>query len=415
MARKIRNSKLESRSARLKLEIRRKPYTGPSIERGVALLYRRNKTAGSWIVKASDGHGAYWTKAIAVADDFADADGKEILNFYEAQGRARELARGGNVTSDTAPVTVAGALADYEADLRARDANPRNAGGLLVHLPGVLLSKPIQLLCARELRKWRDGLLGKVRPATVNRLCNALCAALTLAASHDKRIQNKDAWEIGLARLPDADKPRNVVLTDAQVLDLVEAAYARDWAFGLLIDVLAVTGARVSQLARLRIEDLSDGARPKLWMPKSAKGGGRNRSQKRAERFSVPITIALAAKLRDAARGREKDAPLLVRANGCPWGASPSGIYRIAFRQIVAGIGVDPGVVTTYALRHSSIVRALLRGVPIRVAAATHNTSVVMIERTYSACIAEHSDEISRIGLLEAPLPSGGNVVPIGR
>lgn len=38
----------------------------------------------------------------------------------------------------------------------------------------------------------------------------------------------------------------------------------------------------------------------------------------------------------------------------------------------------------------------------------------VMVEKNYSAHIAEHSDEISRAALLEAPLPSGGNIVPIG-
>jgi hypothetical protein len=51
--------------------------------------------------------------------------------------------------------------------------------------------------------------------------------------------------------------------------------------------------------------------------------------------------------------------------------------------------------------------------VPIWVIAALHNTSVAMIERTYSAHIAEHSDEVSRVALLEAPPPSGSNVVPI--
>ena len=35
-----------------------------------------------------------------------------------------------------------------------------------------------------------------------------------------------------------------------------------------------------------------------------------------------------------------------------------------------------------YALRHSSIVRMLLRNVPIRLVASLHNTSVAMIERT---------------------------------
>jgi integrase len=414
MARKVRDSKLESRSTRLKLKIRRKPYTGPSLKRGAVLLYRRNKTAGSWVVKASNGHGAYWTKVIATADDYADADGKEVLSFYEAQDKAKELARGGDAASDTAPITVSGALDDYETDLKARDAYPRNARWPRVHLPGVLLAKPVQLLTSQELRKWRDSLLGKVKPNSVNRLCAGLCAALTLAASHDKRIQNRDAWGIGLAGLPEAGSARNVILADAQVLEIVGAAYAHGRAFGLLVDTLAITGQRPSQLARLCVEDLIGGAKPKLLMPKSAKGGGLNRAQKRLQKYPIPITDALAAKLKEAARGRAGDAPLLVRADGSPLGPGLSANYRPAFRKIVAGIGLDPDVVTAYALRHSSIVRALLKGVPVRVVAAWHDTSIVMIERNYSPHIAEHSDEISRAALLEEPPPTGGNVVSIG-
>jgi len=75
MARKVRHSALESRNARLRLEIRRRPYNGPSLARGISLMYRRNGTSGSWVLKASDGHGAYWTKAFALADDYEDSDG----------------------------------------------------------------------------------------------------------------------------------------------------------------------------------------------------------------------------------------------------------------------------------------------------------------------------------------------------
>jgi hypothetical protein len=69
----------QGRSVRLKLTIRRKPYTGPSPARDVMLLHRRNKTNGTWVVKASNGHGAYWTKALADADDYEDGDECPIL------------------------------------------------------------------------------------------------------------------------------------------------------------------------------------------------------------------------------------------------------------------------------------------------------------------------------------------------
>jgi hypothetical protein len=156
MARKVRNSSLESRSARLKLAVRRKPYTGASLARGVMLLYRRNKTNGTWVVKASNGHGAYWTKAFADADDYEDSDGNKVLTFYQAQDRAKQLARGSADAPETAPITVAGALDDYAADLAARAANVYNARWPKAHLTAVLLAKPVQLLTTKELKQWRD-------------------------------------------------------------------------------------------------------------------------------------------------------------------------------------------------------------------------------------------------------------------
>ena len=69
-----------------------------------------------------------------------------------------------------------------------------------------------------------------------------------------------------------------------------------------------------------------------------------------------------------------------------------------------------------YCLRHSSIVRMLLRNVPIRLVASLHNTSVAMIEKHYSKYITEHSsDDISRHGLLHRSPPAADNVVALAR
>ena len=416
MARKVRDSALESRSARLKLGIRRRPYSGPSLARGISLMYRRNKTNGTWVIKASDGHGAYWTKGFALADDFEGSDGKNVLTFYEAQDAAKRLARGGDGSADTAPITVDGALKDYRRDLEARNANPYNAESPRVHLTKVLLAKLVQLLNAQELKKWRDGLLNKVAPATVNRVCRCLSAALALARQHDDRIQNRQAWEVGLASLPDAQEARNVILSDDKVREFVSAAYVHDDKLGLLVDVLAITGGRPSQAVRLRVEDLHDHPlRPKLMMPKSGKGGGRNRSQKKAERYSVPITPQLAAKLRESTKGRADDAPLLTQGDGSAWADNPGQRYHRHIDKIVTEIGLDPAVVTIYSLRHSSIVRMLLANVPIRLVASLHNTSVAMIEKHYSRFIVEHSDDISRKALLqhETPAQLAVNVVSV--
>jgi integrase len=416
MARKVRNSALESRSARLKLEIQRKPYSGPTLARGISLMYRRNKTNGTWVLKASNGHGAYWTKAIGLADDYEDSDSKNVLSFFQAQDVAKKLARGdGDADSNAAPLNVDAALNDYKRDLEARAANPYNADWPRQHLPKAMIAKPVQLLCASELKKWRDSLLDKLAPATINRLCRCLGAALELAAKYDSdRIRNRQAWEVGLACLPGAQESRNVILSDDEVRAFVANAYMIDDGFGLIIDVLAVTGARPSQVVRLRVDDLQDHpVRPKLSMPKSAKGGGRNRSQKKLERYSVPITVQLATRLRAAAKGRHASAPLLLHSDGTPWDKNPGQQYHHLVAKIVTVIGLDPAVVTAYALRHSSVVRALLQNVPIRVVASLHNTSVAMIEKTYSKFITEHSDDYSRAALLQHPIAD--NVIPLVR
>ena len=240
-----------------------------------------------------------------------------------------------------------------------------------------------------------------------------MSAALEQAALHDKRIQNRDAWEIGLAGLPNAQQARNIILSDDTVREFVATAYGIDDQFGLLTDTLAVTGARPSQAVRLRVEDLHDHpVRPKLMMPKSAKGGDRNRSAKKTERYSVPITVQLAARLREAARARPDHAPLLLQGDGSPWPDNPGASYHREVKKIVADIGADPDA-TMYALRHSSIVRMLLKNVPIKLVASLHNTSTKMVEKHYAKYITEHSDDVSRHALLQLESPVGENVVAL--
>ena len=75
--------------------------------------------------------------------------------------------------------------------------------------------------------------------------------------------------------------------------------------------------------------------------------------------------------------------------------------------------GLDPSEVTIYALRHSGIVRQILAGVPIRVVAVNHDTSIGMLEHTYSRYIGDHSDALARQALLDTTVPSNNNVVQI--
>jgi integrase len=411
MARRVRDTKLETRTARLKLPVSKKPIfvkIGP----GLGLGYRRNATAGTWVVRVADGAGGNSTKAFGAADDFENPNERDILDFWQAQARARTIAStiapvGRTGDDDGKPITIAGALDQYEADLRIRGGDVGNVGRVRAHLTDKLAGKNVPLLTMRELRAWRDGLADKLAPATVNRTTNALKAALNLAADHDERILSRRPWEIGLAAIHDAEESRNVILPEADVRAIVAKANEQSAEFELLVEAAAVTGARISQLARLEAQDLQDGrGNPRLMMPSSRKGRG----QKKVSRRPVPIPIGLAAKLHKAAKGRAPTAPLLTKPNGEPWKKSD---HSRLFARTVRAAGLDPDEVTIYALRHSSIVRQLLASVPLRVVAVNHDTSVVMIERTYSRHIGDHADALARVALLDIAAAPGDNVVQI--
>jgi integrase len=409
MARNPRASRLETRTARLRLPVRRKPHDFTTVSPGVAVGYRRNKAAGVWVLRAADGHGGNWTKRIALADDFEAADGANVLTWFEAIEAARKLARG-TETDTNRPQSFADAIDAYEHDLVARGGAIANAQRIRKHVTPTLASKPVGLLTARELTHWRDGLLGGgMKAATAVRLFKNAKAALTLAAKRDHRITNQAAWRDGLSGLAENFESRNPSrLPDVQVRAVVAAAYAIDPAFGLYVEVAAVTGARPSQIARLLVGDLlPNGDGPRLMLPSSRKGRGRKVSRK-----PVPITASLAAKLSAASTGRPPTAPLLVRADGRAWQSTDKGDHARLFAQAAERIGF---ACTIYALRHSSIVRALLANIPLRVVAALHDTSTSQIERTYSAHITEFADTLSRRALLDIAPPKPAKVVRLPR
>ena len=88
---KPRSAKLETPTARRRLEVRKKPYW-TTISPGIHLGYRRNAGAGTWSVRVADS-GAEWVKRIAVADDLEPASPPHVLSYWQAIDVARSLAR----------------------------------------------------------------------------------------------------------------------------------------------------------------------------------------------------------------------------------------------------------------------------------------------------------------------------------
>jgi integrase len=408
MARSTRDPRLENRTARLALPVRKNPYS-VRVGLGVRLAYRRNRSDGVWSVICADGAGSSWLKRFALADDYQDADGTRVMDYWQAQRTARGLARSGKGAAEEGgrPLTIAEAVNRYEADLIARGADPANARRLRFDITPSFGSRVVAMMGPSDFRAWRDAMIARgVKPVTARRQAKSLAAALSLAASMDERIGNRAAWVTGLGGLRDAEaSPRNVVVSEADIRRIVDAAHALDEAFGLFVETAATTGGRPVQLGRANVADLQP---DRLMMPSSKKGSG----EKRITRVGVPLPAGLARRLAKTAEGRSPDAPLLPQADGQRRGRQ----HGYTFAKAVRAAGLDPKVITIYALRHSYITRALLGNVPIRLIAAQCDTSVPMIERAYSAYIAGHGDAIARKALIDFDIePVADNVIPARR
>ena len=161
MARTIRNTKLDTRSGRASLTMRREPFW-TVIAGGCAVGYRKGKKGGTWVARwrAPDGKQHY--NALGPADDAMDADGLGVLSFSQAQEMARtwfaEQAAGGR--EHTGPYTVREAIHDYlawmesEGKRSVKDSRTRAEALILLELGDIEVSK----LAASKIREWRDAL-----------------------------------------------------------------------------------------------------------------------------------------------------------------------------------------------------------------------------------------------------------------
>src|SRR6516162_499839 len=109
MARRVRDSDLESRVARGKLKARGKPYF-KGIGDGLHIGYRKGATKGVWVIRRYVGDQKYVVVTIAIADDIEDANSNNVLNFFQAQERAREIAGAARYVG---PYRVKDAVSDY--------------------------------------------------------------------------------------------------------------------------------------------------------------------------------------------------------------------------------------------------------------------------------------------------------------
>ena len=159
MARQVATVNLESRDVRRKLKARGRPYYR-AVERDVHIGYRRNRPGitGSWSTRRYLGEGRYDEAQLGAADDIHDADGKAVLNYWQAVKAARD--RAGIEPDRTGPFTVEDAVNDYVEFLNHNrrtgyDVRVRMAAHVLPVLGRISVDK----LTTEKLRKWHAALV----------------------------------------------------------------------------------------------------------------------------------------------------------------------------------------------------------------------------------------------------------------
>jgi integrase len=398
MPRPVKDSKLDSRTARARLAPRGKPYWR-ELDPGLHLGYRRGK-AGRWVARRYLGGQSYEVETIGTADDRADADGVVVLDWPQAQVAARAWALR---RAAPAPLTVAAAIADYAVDLRARKgARAANdaLGRMGKHVPKELGERRVADLTAAELTAWRNGLVNaagdddEVRRSrdTANRLLSIIKAALNLAFNTGG-VADDRAWR-RLKKFKGVGEARQVILGEDELQRLVDACGPD---LRELVAVGAMTGCRLGELTGAMVREFDADAGT---LQVRGKTGSRD----------IHLPPAAVVLLRKAASGKRPHDHLLTR-DGAPWG----GAYGRPFAAAVARAGLDPDTVF-YSLRHSYISRALKAGVPVKGVADHAGTSIMMLQRFYAKHIP---GDQQRYAAMAAPSLSVeralGNVLAISK
>jgi integrase len=455
VAKKVRNARLDSKSARADLATSPKP-TWTSIDEGLHLGYRKGertkessakRAAGRWVMRRYLGDEKYAVESICAADDFSDADGAEILTFHQAVARVRERAKAiaeeVRIAALGPAVTVRDAVDEYikereekeEGYLRAKGLNKgasirgmkRDARSRLTkHVDEKLTTKPLAALTTDDLAKWRDSLAKTLGSA--QRVANDFKAALNAAAKRYKAklpATMRDTIKDGLAKV-DAASPtarEAQVLTDADVRRIISAAAEvdaeGDWGGDLarVVLVLAATGARFSQVVRMTVADVQ-AKQKRLMVPTSQKGRGK----KQKTHTVVPVGGDVLDVLKTVTAGRKGYEPLFLRPHWnqvgpARWEKDERGPWYAAaeltrpWAAIVARAGLATGTIP-YSLRHSSIVRGLCAGLPVRLVSSLHDTSAAMIEKHYGHFVDDALSELAGRAVVPLTTPPP-TVMPI--
>jgi site-specific recombinase XerD len=447
MARTVRDARLDSRTARLKLKAGERHWR--AIDAGLHLGYWRGERGGSWLLRRYIGaqnilgeNGAkklYTVETIGRADDTLDADGHSVLNFNQAQAVARERFAAANkpASAVAAELTVKAACEAYIKFLRAeRKTADDTESRLRLHVyPDVAgrrdeIKAEMEALTARRklhasaARKGSER--AKARLARIaereTKLRHEL-AALPTTRLGDKLVRDLttddiEQWKRGLVHR-DKDDPeveRRSKDSANRVLTMLKAALNRvfqDESKGITTDAAwrrvkpfhDVGRARevfLDQAQSLRLVNVTKGGFRDLVTAALITGARPPHElvQCRARDFRANLgTLPVDGKtgrrdvvltgeaiqfFKELCAGKKPDDLLFVRDDSSAWGANH---HIRPMKDAVAKAKLPKGT-TIYSLRHTHASQAILNGANLKFLAENMGTSIRMLEQHYGKFIA---------------------------
>ena len=376
MVRKLRDARLETRSARAGVKGIAFKNIGPRL----AIGYRKGKRGGRWVARIYSGNRSYRLEAIGWADDANQANGVDVLDFWQAVAKAQSL----TAPKATGPYLVADAIVDYLHHLEGRRSHRDTELRLNAFVLPVFGSTEVERLAYDDLVEWHhdlalmparlrsgkkpqklrhaDGDPEKIRGRKVsaNRILAQFRAALNLAFNH-KKVSSDSEWRrVKPFKGVNAAKLR--YLSNDEARRLINAS---DGDFRVLVIAALQTGCRYQELARLRVSDFNPDVGTLLI-----------RTSKTGNPRHVVLTEEGSTFFAGLAVGRDGDELLLGRE----WGLGSQGK---PMREACRRAKINPEI-SIHGLRHTYASLAIMNGVPLLVVAKNlGHTNTNMVEKHY--------------------------------
>ena len=427
MARTVSSKELTSRTARRSLPIGLRIWL--RLSPGRTLGYRKGSKGGVWLARYYDA-GFRLEEKLGLADDIIDAEGARVLDFTQAQEKARAwfltataLATGQQVIQPGGYIVKQCCL-EYLQHLERRGApdHRHTKYDLDAYVIPKLGTLQVAKLTRPKLEQWRADIAAsprrtnrkhdpeneprvqteedlRKRRATANRIMRRLRAALNLALTEGRVNANPMAWKV--SPFENVEVARAVFLSEKDQRTFVKAC-AKEKDFQRLVRAGLYTGARYGELGRLAVGDFNVSAGT-LFIAKS-KGG--------QQRY-VHLDLEAARFFQDVCTNHDLSKAMFLRDSGEPW---VKDSQKKPMRRACTLAEIKP--FGFHQLRHTAASRWITLGVSLKVVAEQlGHVDTKMVERYYGHLASGHIAQTFRalpgVGLDKAARIKGEVVIPM--